>query len=136
MVRKATWKTLFTRFVRKASLMIEQTEDYDSRNGHPIAEDTSAPQEGPAAPEDDVNIAALKATMFLLPLAALTSPILIHLVLDETYPTEYTEFSGDLAVLIGVFLATCIWWEFAHYYRRYTTAANASRRNFNGLRER
>jgi hypothetical protein len=111
-----------------------QNSDTDDTSSHEVIE----VHKGDVCAEqiDDVNIAARRETMFLLPLAALTSTVLTHLILDETYPKDYTYFSGDLAVLIGVLVATFIWWEFAHYYRRYTTAASASRRNYNGLRER
>ena len=96
----------------------------------------TSPRADGAARKDDVAIAALRATMFLLPLAALCSTVLLRLVLEEAYPQEHEHSLGDLAVLLGVAVALCVWWVFARYYRRYTTAASASRRNYNGLQER
>ena len=94
-----------------------------------------APEDA-AALADDVNIAARRATMFVLPLTALTSTVLLQLVLENVFPPEHADFSGDLAVVVGVLVALYLWRRSARYYRRYVTAASASRRNYNGLRER
>ncbi|MDP8900637.1 MAG: hypothetical protein M3N33_05715 [Actinomycetota bacterium] len=99
------------------------------------AQATSVPEDA-AALADDVNIAARRATMFVLPLTALTSTVLLQLVLENVFPQEYADFSGDLAVVVGVLLAVFVWRWSARFYRRYVTAASASRRNYNGLRER
>lgn len=93
-------------------------------------------REGAAPLVDDVDIAARRATMFVLPLAALTLTVLLQLVLENVFPREYESFSGDLAVVAGVFFALYMWRRSARHYRRYVTAASASRRNYNGLRER
>ena len=87
------------------------------------------------APEEDAGVAALKATMYLLPLTALGATVLLHLVFEERYGAN-AHFAGDLSVLGGLAAALLVWWASARYYRRYATAANASQRNYNGLRER
>jgi hypothetical protein len=93
-------------------------------------------REGRAAPRGDVKVAAYKATGFLLPLSALGSTVLLHLVFEDNLNGAYAQFAGDLAVLLGLIVAFCIWWVFAYRYRRYATAVSASQRNYNGLRER
>src|SRR5918997_6641661 len=90
-----------------------------------------SPRADGASRKDDIAIAALRATMFLLPLAALCSTVLLRLGLEEAYPEEHEHSLGDLAVLLGVAVALCVWWGVARYYRRYTTAASASRRKYN-----
>ena len=85
---------------------------------------------------NDVKIAARRATMFVLPLTALTSTVPLQLVLEDSFPESYGGFSGDLAVVLGVLFAVYVWRRSARFYRRYVTAASASRRNYNGLRER
>ena len=102
--------------------MVERVQ---SGNGEVRGASTSAtsPRAGVAARKDDVEIAALRATMFLLPLAALCTTVLLQLVLEEAHPEEYEHSLGDPAVLPGFAVALCVWWLFARYYRRYTTAA-------------
>jgi len=119
--------------------MVEQLGKKDSngsRNAQGPGADVSGTPENVAAREDDVKIAALRATMFLLPLVALSSTVLLHLVLEEVLTKKYGDFTGDLAVLSGAIAAIGAWWALARYYRRYATATSASRRNYNGLRER
>jgi hypothetical protein len=115
--------------------MIE-LRSHDGEDVQSLRRQTAVAPEDAAALEDDVNIAARRATMFVLPLTALTSTVLLQLVLENVFPPDYTDFSGDLAVVLGVLFAVYMWRRSARFYRRYVTAASASRRNYNGLRER
>lgn len=114
--------------------MIEQSEKRNGKDANNRNYNHNGSPEM-TVPEEDAGVAALKATMYLLPLTALGATVLLHLVFEETYGAN-APFAGDLAVLGGLAAALCIWLAAASYYRRYATAANASRRNYNGLRER
>ena len=74
--------------MQKHGNRIVQNSDTDDTSSHEVIE----VHKGDVCAEqiDDVNIAARRETMFLLPLAALTSTVLTHLILDETYPKDYT----------------------------------------------
>ena len=114
--------------------MIEGSEKRNGKDAKSLNHNYNASPEA-TAPEEDAGVAALKATMYLLPLTALGATVLLHLVFEQAYGAS-ARFAGDLAVLGGLVVALCIWWASARYYRRNATAANASRRNYNGLRER
>lgn len=117
--------------------MIEHLRGHDGGNVRNPGTRTAVTPEDTAAVANDINIAAFRATMFVLPLTALTSTVLLQLVFEKILPERHREeFSGDLAVVAGVVLAVGVWGLIARYYRRYATAASASRRNYNGLRER
>jgi len=102
--------------------MVEQVRSGNG-NVRGAGANVANPRADNAARKDDVEIAALRATMFLLPLAALCTTVLLQLVLEEAHPEEYEHSLGDPAVLPGFAVALCVWWFFARYYRRYTTAA-------------
>jgi len=116
--------------------MAKQLEEHNDSNVQTPNQNNSHLQERPPVPENDAPVAARNATIFVLPLAALISTVLLHLIFEEVYGGAYEEFIGDVAVLVGLILAVFIWLGFARYYQRFTTAASASRRNYNGLRER
>ena len=117
--------------------MVKQLQERSGETvRHPEADGLAGAPEDIATHTDDVFAAARRATMFLLPLVALFSTVLLQLVIEQIFPGKRSDYSGDLAVLAGIVVAVCAWLLCARYYRRYATAAGASRRNYNGLRER
>src|SRR5215217_5830810 len=110
--------------------MTERTQNPENEK----AQESQGSQE--SRQENSVQIAALRATKFTLPVAAISFTILLYVVGVEVYRGPHARLVGDLAVLVGMIGAISVWWVFALVFRRYTSAASANRRNYNGLRER
>ena len=86
-------------------------------------------------------LAALRATAPVLPITATLSTVSTYFTVEEHLETtkritDHMFGSGTFAVIIGIFAATFAWLAVAFFYRRHATAASASRRNYNLLRER
>lgn len=94
--------------------------------------------ERPSNKGQHVYAAALRATMFSVPVTAIGVTVVAYLIYAKRYAGEQTLpiFAGAQAVAIGVLSAFLIWLLFGYLYKRYTSAANASRRNYHSLRER
>src|SRR5215212_8090080 len=95
------------------SFMATQLEEHNSSNVQTSNQNNSYLQERPPVPDNDAPAAARIATIFVLPLAALTSTVLLYVIFEEVYNGAHEEFIGDVAVLVGLILAVCIWLGFA-----------------------
>ena len=91
--------------------------------------------------ESSAWLAALRATAPVLPITAALSTVSTYFTVEEHLETtkritDHMFGSGTFAVIVGIFAATFAWLAVALFYRRHATAASASRRNYNLLRER
>lgn len=91
--------------------------------------------------EPSAWLAALRATTPVLPITAALSTVSTYFTVEQNLATteritDYVLGSGTFAVIVGIFAATFVWLAVAFFYRRHATAAGASQRNYNLLRER
>jgi hypothetical protein len=100
------------------------------------SEDAKTDNEGV---EENVYAAALRVTAPLLPSVAIAVTITMYLVsreISKTIGVSLGDLSGEIAVLVGILAGVLVWLTVAGFYRLHTAADCASRRNYNGLRER
>src|SRR4028118_1266740 len=96
--------------------MIEGSEKRNGKDAKSLNHNYNASPEA-TVPEEDAGVAALRATMSLLPLTALGATVLLHLVFEQAYGAS-ARFAGDLAVLGGRGGALCMWWGSGRHHRR------------------
>ncbi len=90
--------------------------------------------------EDSIYLAALRTTAPMASIAAVGITVITYLasvsILDRAPDTTNSFlFSGDAAVVIGLFAAVLIWLVVAYGYRGHASARCANRRNYNLLHE-
>jgi hypothetical protein len=88
-----------------------------------------------SSPEDRALLAALRATAPLAPLAAVSATTSIFLIFGGVSQVDAV-VSDVFAFIFGFVATVLIWLVLALFYRPYTSAASASRRTYNSLRER
>ena len=101
------------------------------------AEQEAVRQQDKGVREDNVYLAALRATALVLPIAATLCTILARAALegsDRFGLLQDSTIAVNLsALLVGSIAAIFTWLTVALFYRRYTSARNSSPRNYNML---
>jgi hypothetical protein len=116
--------------------MPDQDQTHEAHPGPHENDELANGREG----EDSVYLAALKKTAPAAAIAAVGFTVIVYLLMGKYLndylkaknlePPDYSAFVGDAAVVVGLIVAILLWLLLATFYKRYTSARSANRRNY------